>query len=98
MRHYLATIIAPLIVVTLSIPLIAGWIGRNYLYGFRTPRTLSSDSVWYPANRISGALFLCAGLLWLVAGLVAGLVAIAVAILGSFVYASQLPKTDRRPD
>ena len=92
MRQYLATTIAPLLLVALAIPLIAGWIGRNYFYGFRTPRTLSSDSVWYPANRVAGILLLGAGLVWLATGLVTGLVAIGVAVIGSGVYLSLLPR------
>ena len=102
MRHYLITVIVPLIMVALSIPMIAGWIGRNYFYGFRTPRTLSSDTVWYPANRVAGLLMLCAGLVWLAAGVAAGpmaglgtgLVALTLAFAGSFIYLSRRPKTD----
>jgi hypothetical protein len=34
---------------------------RNALYGFRTPKTLASDEIWYPANRYAGrALFYAA--------------------------------------
>jgi uncharacterized membrane protein len=35
-------------------PLHAGRVRRNALYGFRTPRTLSDDRVWYPANKAAG--------------------------------------------
>ena len=31
-------------------PLAQGKIGRNGLYGFRTPKTLASDKAWYSAN------------------------------------------------
>jgi uncharacterized membrane protein len=96
MRTYLATIVAPLLIVVVSLPLIAGWVGRNYFYGFRTPRTLSSDAVWYPANRVAGILLLGAGLVWLAVGLTAGLVAIGAAVLGSVFYLSFLPKTGDR--
>jgi len=41
-----------------SLPLVASRIPRNGLYGFRTPKTLASDAVWYEANRYAGrALF-----------------------------------------
>jgi uncharacterized membrane protein len=92
-----AIVIAPLIIIALSIPLIAGRIRRNYLYGFRTPRTMSSDTVWYPANRVGGILFLCVGLVWLMVGLLAptramgvGLPALGIAVAIWFVYMRRL--------
>ena len=98
MRTSLATLIAPIVVIAVSLPLIAGWIGRNYFYGFRTPRTLSSDAVWYPANRVGGLLFVCAGLAWLATGLAAprfalavGLAALALAMIIWIVYVRRLP-------
>jgi len=45
----------------LAVPLIRGWIPRNALYGFRTPKTLASDEVWYPANWYSGRCLFAAG-------------------------------------
>ena len=36
--------------VALCRPLVQGKIGRNGLYGFRTPKTLASDKAWYAAN------------------------------------------------
>ena len=42
----------PVLLIAVSIPLMLGMVPRNHWYGFRTPKTLSSDSVWYPANRI----------------------------------------------
>jgi hypothetical protein len=90
MDTHLATVIAPLIVVVLAIPLIAGWIGRNYFYGFRSPRTLASDAIWYPVNRMTGISMLIAGFVWLATGVVVGLVALGVAVLGSAVYMSWL--------
>ena len=32
----------------------------NGVYGFRTPKTLSSPEVWYPANRAAGWFMLAA--------------------------------------
>lgn len=40
--------------VALGIPLKQGRVGPNRFYGFRTPRTLSDENVWYPANRVLG--------------------------------------------
>lgn len=49
----LGNLIAGLFGIGLAIPLLLGRIPRNGLYGFRTPLTLSSDAVWYPANRFA---------------------------------------------
>jgi SdpI/YfhL protein family len=47
-------IIAPLLIVAVAIPMILGVVPPNGIYGFRTSYTLSSEDVWYRANRISG--------------------------------------------
>src|ERR1017187_10323762 len=60
-------ILMPLVVIAISIPLIFGMVPRNHWYGFRTPKTLSSDTVWYQANRIGGEYFVIAGLIQLIA-------------------------------
>jgi uncharacterized membrane protein len=95
---WMPTVIAPLIIIALSIPLISGKIGRNYLYGFRTPRTMASDAVWYPANRVGGMLFLGVGVVWLTAGLLVpvraiaiGLTALGIATAIWFIYMRRLP-------
>ncbi|MGE0702615.1 MAG: SdpI family protein [Vicinamibacterales bacterium] len=38
----------------MSIPLILRWVPPNRFYGFRTPATLRSVSVWYDANALNG--------------------------------------------
>jgi uncharacterized membrane protein len=58
-------LIVPLLLVGLSLPLIYQVVPRNWLYGFRTPYTLSSDQVWYRANKICGVALLIAGIFWL---------------------------------
>jgi len=45
----------------LAVPLIQRRVKRNVLYGFRTPKTLSDDSIWYPANEYAGRRLLKAG-------------------------------------
>ena len=40
--------------VVLGVPLKQGRIPPNHFYGFRTPRTLTDEKVWYPANRVLG--------------------------------------------
>lgn len=52
----------PLVLVALAIPLILGKAPPNHLYGFRTPKTLSSPAIWYSANRRAGINLLLAGL------------------------------------
>lgn len=40
--------------IALGYPLKQGRVPPNYFYGFRTPRTLSNEKIWYPVNRILG--------------------------------------------
>ena len=48
------------LIIVLCIPLILEKVKRNRFYGFRLPKTLASDEVWYPANAMAGrALCLC---------------------------------------
>jgi uncharacterized membrane protein len=63
-------LIVPLILIVLSIPMILQKVPRNRLYGFRTTYTMSSDQVWYRANKISGIALLAAGIFWLGLGIV----------------------------
>jgi len=79
-------LLAPLVIIAVSIPLILEKVPRNHWYGFRTPKTLSSDAVWYPANKIGGKYFVAAGLIQIVAvGLAQFTYPEAVATYGGFV-------------
>lgn len=50
--------------MAIAIPLIQARVPRNVWYGFRTPKTLSSDSIWYAANAYMGRhLFRCGRIL-----------------------------------
>lgn len=82
--------VVPLIIIAISIPLIKGIVPRNHWYGFRTSKTLSSDSVWYQANRIGGNYFVIAGLVQLAAMLIAYLVSPAAATRLIKVYGGAL--------
>lgn len=43
------------IVIALSaVPMVAGWVGPNPFYGFRTPATMASPEEWSLANRLMG--------------------------------------------
>ena len=50
----------PLLILVLSVPMILGNVPPNGAYGFRTPKTMSSPEVWYPANRAAGWFMLAA--------------------------------------
>jgi uncharacterized membrane protein len=55
-----------LLIALVSIPLIFRRIPRNAAYGVRTPATLSSDEIWYPANEYGGKALLLSSLLGVV--------------------------------
>ncbi|MDD5673226.1 MAG: SdpI family protein [Chitinivibrionales bacterium] len=59
----LMLLVASLLIVGLSIPLIKGSISRNDFYGFRTPKTMSNDQIWFKANRFAGEALLWAGII-----------------------------------
>jgi len=50
--------IPSVLIALLSLPLIFGWIPRQSFYGTRTPKTFSSDDIWYAANRFTGIVLL----------------------------------------
>jgi uncharacterized membrane protein len=52
-----------LLLVAVSVPMINRRIGRNGFYGFRTPKTLSDDRIWYDANEYAGRQLFAAGLI-----------------------------------
>ena len=47
--------------VAIGAPLARGWIARNRWAGFRVPKTLSNDRIWYEANRVAGRDLIIAG-------------------------------------
>jgi uncharacterized membrane protein len=61
-----ALLLGPAITILVAIPMILGIVPPNYFYGFRTPKTLSSPEVWYPANRMCGILLAVAGVVSLI--------------------------------
>jgi uncharacterized membrane protein len=56
-----------LLLTLLSIPMIAGKVPPNPLYGFRTSATLRDPRLWYAVNRYSGQQLLVSGLVLLIA-------------------------------
>ena len=63
-----------IIYIGLGIPLLLGRIPPNGWYGCRTKKTLSSEEVWYPVNRITGRYMIISG------------VAVILTALGVFVF------------
>jgi uncharacterized membrane protein len=91
--------IAPVVIIAVSLPLVFNLIPPNWLYGFRTARTMSSEEVWYPANRVAGMAMAFAGVVWLLAAFLSasevrvitiGLCALGVAVAISFLYLRRL--------
>lgn len=66
MKFYFLAYGLPLLIIALGVPMVAGIVPPNTWYGFRTPKTLSSPEIWYPANRVSGR--------WMIAAAIAALV------------------------
>ena len=74
----------------------------NWLFGIRTPWTLSSDRVWERTHRVGGYLMLGAGLVAILAGLLVPdramfvmMGGITVAALGSIVYSYAVWRKER---
>jgi hypothetical protein len=63
-------LVSGLLLSAIAVPLIRNQVPRNPWYGFRVPKTLASDAVWYPANRYMGRWLLASGLI-VVAGVLA---------------------------
>ncbi len=66
-------VVIPLLMIVLSVPLVYEKIPPNRWYGFRTPKTFSSDSMWYRTNKLGGQYFIVAALVQLVALIVLAL-------------------------
>jgi len=52
-----------LLEIIMGIPLLLEKIKPNALYGFRTPKTRSSDEIWYKINKYVGRDFVVAGII-----------------------------------
>ncbi len=60
-------VLVSLLLVGLCVPIILRKVKPNSWYGFRVPKTLSDEKIWYEANAYSGRLMLVAGIIWAVA-------------------------------
>ncbi len=52
---------AGLLFAGIGVPLARRRVPRNPWYGFRVPKTLRDDAVWYPANAYAGRLLIGTG-------------------------------------
>jgi uncharacterized membrane protein len=68
LAQQMVNLVIPLTIVVLAIPLILQKVPRNGFYGFRTPLTMSSDEIWYYANKVSGIALVAAGVFWFALG------------------------------
>jgi len=50
----LSFVATSLLLIGLSIPMLLRRVKPNRWYGFRTPKTLSNDKIWYESNGYSG--------------------------------------------
>jgi hypothetical protein len=57
---------APILFLTLGIPLIFRLVPRNLLWGHRTLRTLRDEEHWYRQNVITGVVATLIGIVWLI--------------------------------
>jgi len=54
------------LLVAMSVPLMQGRVKPNSIYGVRTAKTLSDESIWYRSNAYGGRLLFRTGLVQLV--------------------------------
>jgi uncharacterized membrane protein len=58
-----------LLMIALAIPLALGKVKPNWVYGFRTPRTINNPDIWYPVNSYAGKALIYAGIVILTVSL-----------------------------
>jgi len=91
----IALTLANLFIMAITVPMIKGTIRRNSTYGFRTRRTLGSDEIWYPANKLAGKLLFFAACLsicvvWIAFTIGAPILVFPVAIMLPLLAASAI--------
>ena len=60
-------VVSGLVLCGLALPLMAGKIGPNGLYGFRVKETLENPQLWYAVNKYAGRRLLAAGIVTVLA-------------------------------
>ena len=64
-----------------------GKIKHNYTFGIKTPWTLASEEVWNKTHRVSGPLWVIAGLIWMLSIFIAEKLSFAIC-MGSLIIVS----------
>ena len=59
-----------LLLIAIAVPMVKRKVPRNPMYGFRTPKTLSRDDIWYKANEYSGRTLIVVGIVTALTALV----------------------------
>lgn len=60
--YALLFLVPALALIAIGLPLRAGKVPRNHLYGIRIPRAFASDEAWYAINRYGGEQLVRAGI------------------------------------
>jgi uncharacterized membrane protein len=58
-----------LLLAGVSFPLIRRWVKPNHFYGFRIPKTMSSEPIWYEANAYAGRMLLGLSIVYIAASI-----------------------------
>ncbi len=66
----IAYIIVGILQMLVGVPLIFEKIKPNSLYGFRLPKTMSNEEIWYKANKYVGRDFVVAGGIVMISSLI----------------------------
>ena len=61
-KGFVTITVVTLVFVFVAVPLALRKVPRNTIYGFRTSKTLKSDSIWYEANAYFGRALIYASL------------------------------------
>ena len=56
------TVLIGILYIIIGVPLLFEKVKPNWLYGFRLPKTLSNDEIWYKSNKYVGREFIVAGI------------------------------------
>ncbi|MEZ4318449.1 MAG: SdpI family protein [Myxococcota bacterium] len=70
-----------LLMLLVSVPLAAQVVPPNRLYGFRTPRTVKDERVWYPTNKVAGRNGLVFSIALFVSAVLSGLGVLGVSLV-----------------
>jgi len=87
LASYLIVAAAGLLIALVGLPLLLQKVGPNWLYGFRTPRTISNEALWYASNKVAGRDFILAGL----AQFAISMLALGLALPEAFVGLAVVP-------